>query len=314
MNRTSVLLLATALTFTIGACSPRSAPSVKPATPASASSAPAPRLAAGESLGKALGLSAAANLRDLGGYRTSDGRTVKHGLVYRSDVFNPMSVDDQAKLARLGLERDYDLRTSAEIEQQPDQIPEGVGYIHLDVLADATEAAPAQLGDLLKDPKRASAELGGGKLEALFADAYRQFVSLPSAQKSYRELFTSLADQSALPAVFHCTTGKDRTGWASAALLSLLGVPKETVMEDYLRTNDYLLPYYSKTIDDFAAGGGDRAIPAAIFGVKPAYLEAAFDEMEKRYGSIENYFTDGLGIGPVQQETLKNIFLQGRGA
>jgi protein-tyrosine phosphatase len=172
-----------------------------------------PRLEAGQSLGHALGLSAATNFRDLGGYKTSAGKTVARGLVYRSDVFHPMREPDIAKLERIGLTRVYDLRTVAEIKAQPDQIPADVTYVHLDALADAQSAAPAQLGALMHHPQKATAELGGGKIEAIFADGYRQFVSLPSAQRAYRELFLSLADTSNLPAVFHCTTGKDCTGW-----------------------------------------------------------------------------------------------------
>jgi protein-tyrosine phosphatase len=90
----------------------------------------------------------------------------------------------------------------------------------------------------------------------LFIGSYRDFVSLPSAMQSYRMLFLSLADRQKLPGVFHCTTGKDRTGWASAALLTLLGVPKETVMADFMRSNEYILPKYQKVIDNFVAGGG----------------------------------------------------------
>jgi protein-tyrosine phosphatase len=140
-----------------------------------------PRLEAGQSLGHALGLAAATSLRDLGGYKTSDGKTVAHRLVYRSDVFHPMSQSDIAQLERIGLTRVYDLRTVAEIKAQPDQIPADVTYVQLDVLADAQSAAPAQLGALMHDPQKATAELGGGKIEAIFADGYRQFVSLPSA-------------------------------------------------------------------------------------------------------------------------------------
>jgi hypothetical protein len=80
------------------------------------------------------------------------------------------------------------------------------------------------------------------------------------------------------------------------------------VFADYLRTNDYLLPYYQQAIDGFVAGGGNRAIPVAIFGVKRAYLEAAFDEMHKRYDSIENYFAEGLGIDAAGQQALRDLF------
>jgi hypothetical protein len=114
------------------------------------------------------------------------------------------------------------------------------------VLADSPQAGPAQLEKLLQDPQAANAKLGGGKAEEGFKEAYREFVTLPSARRAFGKLFLSLGDKEKLPALFHCTTGKDRTGWAAAAFLTLLGVPRETVMEDYLRSNDYLLPAYQK--------------------------------------------------------------------
>lgn len=282
---------------------------VAPATFAQVSGS-MPKLEAGASLGRMLGLSAATNLRDLGGYGTTGGKTVIRGFVYRSDVFSPLGADDITRLGRVGFRQVYDLRTVPEMKAQPDQIPAGAVHVPLNVLADAQSAAPAQLEALMHDPRKANAVLGGGKVEAHFAEGYREFVSLPSAKRAYRELFTALADRSRLPAVFHCTTGKDRTGWAAAALLTLLGVPADTVMADYLRSNDNLLPYYKSTIDRFAAEGGDGAIPIAILGVKREYLEASFDELRKRHGTIEKYFSDGLGIDAATQQRLKDVLLQ----
>ena len=269
-----------------------------------------PRLDPGQSLGNSLGIAALSNLRDVGGYRTGDGATVAHGLVYRSDTFHPMSDEDIAKLKALGLRNNYDLRTNVEVKAKPDQMPPGVRYHHLDVLADAKSNAAARLEALLHDPKKANAELGGGKIEALFKQGYREFISLPSARNAYRSLFLALADRSQLPAVFHCTTGKDRTGWAAAALLSLLGVPRDEVMADFMRTNDYTLPQFRSKIDEFVAAGGERAIAEAILGVKPEYLEASFDEMRKRYGTIERYFSEGLGIDSAGQYALRKLYIE----
>ena len=128
---------------------------------------------------------------------------------------------------------------------------------------------------------------------------------MSSAKIAYSELFLSLADENQLPALFHCATGKDRTGWAAAALLPLMGVPAEVVMEEYLRSNEYILPLYETTIQQFVDGGGDPS----IFGVKEEYLNAALDEMQTEYGSIENYFSDGLGISVEQQTVLRNLYL-----
>jgi protein-tyrosine phosphatase len=271
-----------------------------------------PPLEPGQSLGLALGIASVPNLRDVGGYETKHGRTVARGLVYRSDTFHPMSDEDIAKLQALGLRNDYDLRTKAEVEAKPDQISVGVQYHLLNVLADAKSAAPAEIEALMHEPKKANAALGDGKIEATFKEAYREFMSLPSAKQSYRTLFLSLADRENLPAVFHCTTGKDRTGWAAAALLTLLGVPQETVMEDFMRTNDYTLPQFKPVIDEFAAAGGEHAIAEAVFGVKREYLQASFDEMEKQYGSIEQYFSEGLGIGAAEQNALRALYTEDR--
>jgi protein tyrosine/serine phosphatase len=259
--------------------------------------------------GQSLGIKSVPNLRDLGGYKTGDGRIVAAGLVYRSNQLSGVSRDDMKMLANLKLKSAYDLRTEDERKKRPGELPREVNYVWLDVLADSPQAGPAQLEKLMEDPKAANAELGGGKVEEGFKESYREFVSLPSAKLEFRKLFVSLADPKQLPALFHCTTGKDRTGWAAASLLTLLGVPKDKVMEDYLRSNDYILPAYKKTIDDFVAAGGDPEIPKAILGVKKEYLEAAFDEMQKKYGTVEKYFSEGLGIDATKQDALKELYL-----
>lgn len=260
--------------------------------------------------GVSLGIATVPNLRDLGGYETKGGATVVRGLVYRSNQLAGISPEDMEKIAKLDLKNDYDLRTEAERSPLPDELPPGVNNIWLDVLKDATGSAPTNLLALLQDPKEGNKELGDGKIEAVFISSYRDFVSLSSAKTAYHEFFTSLADQNKLPALFHCTTGKDRTGWGAAALLTLLDVPKETVMKDYLRSNDYILPLYKEVIDGYVAGGGEPSIPQAIFGVKEEYLEASFDEMETKYRSIENYFSEALGIDTAMQNKLRDMYLK----
>lgn len=268
-----------------------------------------PELAPGQSLGIALDIPTVPNLRDVGGYKTRDGKTVARGVAYRSDTFNPMSAEEIKRLERLALENDYDLRTNAEVKAMPDELPPGVEYHQLNVLADEKGAAAAELEALLHQPKKANKVLGDGKIEAMFMQVYRAFITLPSAKQSYRALFQDLANPEMAPGVFHCTTGKDRTGWAAAALLTLLGVPAETVMADYMRTNDYTLPQFQHAIDAFVAGGGERSIALAVLGVKPEYLKASLDEMRKQYGSIEGYFSEGLGIDAEGQQALRERFL-----
>ncbi|MFZ1199752.1 MAG: tyrosine-protein phosphatase [Desulfobacterales bacterium] len=296
--------------FGVGFLNPFGGPAFHESSAGGPSAGTLPQLAPGQSLGIALGIPTVANLRDVGGYETRDGATVARGLAYRSDTFNPMTAADIKKLERLALKNDYDLRTTAEVKAKPDEMPPGVHYHLLNVLADAKSAAPAELEALLHEPKKANVALGGGRIEALFMEGYREFIFLPSAKQSYRTLFLSLVEKQMAPGVFHCTTGKDRTGWAAAALLTLLGVPNETGMADYMRTNEYTLPQFKHVIDDFVAAGGDRAIALAIFGVKPEYLEASFEEMHKQYGTIERYFSKALGIDAAGQKVLRDLFLE----
>ena len=261
--------------------------------------------------GHSLGIQTVPNFRDLGGYQTSDGSTVVEGLVFRANQLSGISPEDMEKVAELGLKIAYDLRTVDERDARPDELPPGVELVVLDILADSPQAGPAMLEKLMTDPREANEVLGGGKAEEGFRASYREFVSLPSAKKEFSKLFRGLGDSDGLPSVFHCTTGKDRTGWAAAALLTLLGVPRDHVMEDFLRSNEYILPAYQEVIDGFVAKGGDAAIPNAILGVKPEYLEAAFEEMQSQYGTMEKYFSEGLGVDAGQQESLRDLFLEG---
>ena len=259
--------------------------------------------------GLSLGIASIPNLRDMGGYKTASGATIARGLLYRSNQLLNISSEDMLLLAQLNLKSDFDLRTEKERGDYPDELPASVNNVWLDVLADDPNSGPANLIELLRDPLKANEELGDGKVEDLFMLAYCQFISLESAKSAFRELFLSLGDKNKLPALFHCTTGKDRTGWAAAAFLTLMGVPMDVVIEDYMRSNEYILPMYTTLIQQFVDGGGVRSIPEAILGVKEEYLRAAFDEMQSKYGSIENYFSKALGITTTQQIAIKNLYL-----
>lgn len=260
--------------------------------------------------GKNAGIASIPNLRDLGGYKTSDGKVVATGLIYRSNQLSGIPPKDMEQLGKLGLKNAFDLRTAEERNKRPEELPPGVNYVVLDVLADSPQAGPAMLEKLMSDPKAANEQLGGGKVEENFKKGYREFISLPSAKREFSKLFLALGDNKQVPALFHCTTGKDRTGWAAAAFLTLMGVPKDKVYEDYLLSNDNILTAYKGAIDSFVAAGGDGEIPKAILGVKAEYLDAAFEEMNKQYGSIEQYFAAGLGISKAKQAELRKRYLK----
>ena len=193
---------------------------------------------------------------------------------------------------------------------QPDRLPPGTDYVVGDVLKDSADAVPAQLLKVVTDPKAAEEMLGGGKALPLFESGYRAIVSLPSARAGYHRLFSDLTQEEHGPALFHCTTGKDRTGWAAASILMLLGVSDDLVMKEYLLTNTQLLPAEKPVLDHFRALGGDPHVLRPVVAVAPEYLEAALDEMRKEFGTTEGYFTEGLKIGEGAQKALRGAFVE----
>ncbi len=258
--------------------------------------------------GAGLGLATAPNLRDVGGWPTRDGARVVRGVLYRSTDLSRLAGSDVPALAGLGIRSVYDLRTEGERDAAPDVLPPGAAYHPLDVLADSTMAVPASLMALLADPPAATEALIGTRVRGLFDVAYREMVGLPSALAGYRAMFTDLADAAGRPALVHCTAGKDRTGWAVAALLGLLGVSDDDVLAEYLRTNDLLLPALEPMLAQFRDAGGDPSVLVPVLGVDPAYLAAGLDEMTRRFGSIEGYFSTGLGLDVRTIDRLRQVF------
>jgi protein-tyrosine phosphatase len=250
------------------------------------------------------------NLRDLGGWPTADGGRVRSGLLYRSVELGNVTDADMPAVDALGLRTVYDLRTDAERSQTPDRVPQGADHVVVNVLADLPGAQPAQMLQVLHDPKGAEKMLGGGKGAKMMEETYPEFVTLGSALKGWPHFFSGIAQEQKRPALFHCTTGKDRTGWAAASTLTLLGVSEDDVMREYLLTNDQLLPALKPVFDKFASQGGDPKMLRPVLGVEPQYLKAAFDEMRKKYGTIQKYFADGLGLGADVQTALRDAFVE----
>ena len=260
--------------------------------------------------GASIPLASLPNLRDLGGWPTKDGGRVRSGLVYRSTELGKLAGDDVAAVDGLGLRTVFDMRTEAERSAEPDRLPHGAELAVIDVLADSSGAAPAQLIKVLGDPAAATPLLGDGKAVKLFEHGYREIVSLPSALAAYRLFLLDLSQPEHRPALFHCTTGKDRTGWGAALLLMLLGVSDEDVMRDYLLTNSQLVPAMQPVFDRFQAAGGDPDVLRPVIGVEQEYLEASLDEMRQRFGSLEGYVTEGLQLGPEVLDALRAAFVE----
>ncbi|MFZ3469839.1 tyrosine-protein phosphatase [Streptomyces sp. 4.24] len=260
-----------------------------------------------------------ANLRDLGGTPLPGGRTVRSGLVFRSGQLDRLDLEADRAVAALELRTVLDFRTDVERAEHPDRIPAGARLLIADVLADKVNAdtggaedsggpgkiPAAQLKDMLSDPVVAEEHLGGGKAQALFASVYRSLVSSGSAQAAYRLMLTELADPGAGPLLFHCTAGKDRTGWGATVILSLLGADDETLMDEYLSVNPAVRIAFAPLIENFTAAGGDPDLALALIGVFPSYLEAALEEVDTRYGSMEKYVREGLGVPDETVEALR---------
>src|SRR6185312_749050 len=183
-----------------------------------------------------LHLASAPNFRDLGGLRTADGRWVRMALLYRSDQLNRLTEPDLAALDALHLATIYDFRTDRERQAGPDKTPSGAHEVVADVLADQKVPTDKDMAN----PTALKQYAAGGA--ASFADGYRHFVSSPVAAKAYHEFLAGLADRRTYPAVFHCTGGKDRTGWGAAIVLSALGVPRQAIIDDYMASTRYLEP------------------------------------------------------------------------
>jgi protein-tyrosine phosphatase len=246
---------------------------------------------------RSLHLASAPNFRDVGGYRTRDGRWVRMGVAYRSDQLDRLTDQDLAVIAELAPTMVVDLRTDAERRGGADRVPPGARPLVEDVLADAPPGGPAM--GALTTPDAAAQFL---------VAANRQFVDLPSARKAYAGLFGELEDANG-EVIYHCSAGKDRTGWASAVLLTLLGVPRETVVADYLASNGYLT---DKNAALFQKLPPQRAaIMEPLMTVRRAYIDAAFDEAERQYGSIDRYADQALGLDAAAVARLKARFLEG---
>ncbi|MDX6741410.1 tyrosine-protein phosphatase [Actinocorallia sp. A-T 12471] len=247
--------------------------------------------------GLSLGLETAPNARDLGGYATADGRAVRPGLVLRTEALHQLSDADIARLRALGVRDVVDFRGAPEIAMSgEDLLPDGTSYHHLPVVAEDHDIY-ALIAPLVidPDPELQRRTLADGRAEAIMVDLYRWFVTDAEAREPFARAL-SLVERAETPVLFHCTAGKDRTGWMAALLLTALDVPRETIMADYLLTNER-----QANLTDLFKGRAspiDPALLAPLLDVRAPYLEAAFDQAEKDHGSVEDFLTDALGADP----------------
>ncbi|MGW0994367.1 tyrosine-protein phosphatase [Streptomyces sp. NPDC002520] len=243
-------------------------------------------------------LAGAVNVRDIGGYRTGTGREVRHGRVFRADALGKLTDADVAALATLRLRTVVDFRVPGEVGRDgADRLPAGLTTTSRPVDDLGLSAAIlAVIGS--GDPVRQQEALGDGKAEQLMRSVYRAFVTGADNRRQFAETLRDIADHKASPLLYHCTSGKDRTGWMSYLLLRALGVPSATAEKDYLLSNDFRADADRRTRDGLEQAGlmrnPDLLIP--VQEVRDDYLAAALDQAEHDYGSLNGYLTDGLGL------------------
>ena len=253
-----------------------------------------------------LALDGAPNFRDLGGYETVDGRRVKWGQFYRSDDLAALTDADLEKVAGLGLQLVCDFRSESEKEAEPDRLP----------ATSPPEVADLAIGAesfMVKDLREriSSGDLEGLDLRAMMIEGNRQFATTFSPQ--YAAMFERLTEAENRPALVHCTAGKDRAGFASAMILSVLGVPRETVMEDFLLTNHYTRRATERQlfmIELFSLFRVDSEALRPLFGVEPAYLEAAFEAIDAQWGDFDTYRREALGLDDAELEAFRMAVLE----
>ena len=233
------------------------------------------------------------SLRDVAGngYRTRDGRQLRRNMVYRSGELQ-LSDEDTLSLVGLGLTAIHDLRTAEEVAAHPDAVVPGATWRHFDV-------AGIPMDDLIDLPDEQTAI-------ALMEHVYRSFVEDPRSRRSFGSLLARVADHPG-PQLIHCTTGKDRTGWVAALLLSVAGVPDEMVVADYLLSNECARASRGQYLTMVETALGPELVPVyqRVLVADERYLRVARDAAEAAYGSLEGYLTHGLGLETAVLERLR---------
>ncbi len=238
-----------------------------------------------------LELAGVSNLRDLGGYRTADGRVVRRGLVFRSAALAGLTEADMATVDALGLHTICDLRGVEESQRAVTRLA-GPRIVPLPI----EPTVGAGLRDILQT-KHATGEA----LHAVLEQAYVAYAL--SSQAQFRTLLDLIADGHT-PLLFHCAAGKDRTGFAAALLLQALGVPWETVAGDFEATNRLWRR------DTVPSADLPPDIREALLRADPALLQAAFDSACKHYGSFDAYLDEAFGFGPERLQRLRDLLLE----
>ena len=237
-------------------------------------------------------LAGASNFRDLGGYAGAGGRRVKWRRIFRADHLAALTAEDRAHLAALGIARAVDFRGEHERAVLGYTLPRVEQHV---LTIEPTVVQRAQ--QLLQ----AGHALTAREAVGLMQDTYRGFVGENAPR--FAQLFALLL-ASDVPLVFHCTAGKDRTGFAAALVLLALGVPRDVVMQDYLLTNTlYRRP-------EGLAGPAPREVLEVLWRVQEDFLNAALDSVDRHPGGFDGYLAGVLDVHDAERLRLEALYLE----
>ena len=260
-----------------------------------------------------IGLTGVENARQLGGYVTADGRTVKDGVLLRTGKLSGATDADLARLREVyNLTAVVDFRTTAEIAQGPDPAMEGVSNTQINILGDDDASTGAVTGIYGADPIQAIIDIA--KSGQFGADMYASFLSSERGLAGYRQFFQALLNQKEGAILWHCTGGKDRAGTAAVLLLSALGVDRETVLQDFALTNDFnaqKILYMGAQAADRGESAGVVELVRTLTGVNYDYMAAMLDMIDAQYGSMDAFLTaaDGMALTAGQLAQLREMYL-----
>jgi len=240
-------------------------------------------------------LEGAVNFRDLGGYPAEGGRTMRWRTIYRSDSLSDLTDSDVCGFRQLGINTLCDFRLSEESERKPNRLPSGhrINVVPLRFVPEGTL-------DMLSAIDRG--QYGPADVEREVLIHYRKFVNEHASE--YRRVFEVILSKDSLPLLMHCTSGKDRTGFAAAAVLLAVGVPREIIVEDYAMTNDF-----RRDIRHLFSNAVSKPTIDALTSANPRYIEAALDEIGARFGTTEAWL-QSLGVTPSRRARLRDLLTE----
>ncbi|MEU9112514.1 tyrosine-protein phosphatase [Streptomyces sp. NPDC048483] len=244
------------------------------------------------------------NFRDVGGLPTVDGRRIRQGRLFRSGHLAHATEADAAFLGGLGLHTVFDFRNAADIKLEgPDVTLPGVRNVNIP-LTDPADGAEfwAMVRDGELDQLRVA--LGDGKAAARMAATYRHIIT--HRTEDHSRVLHAIAEDS-VPALMHCAAGKDRAGLSVAVTLLAVGVERDAIETDYLKSNDPHRRYKIRRSDSSPVGMSAEVMEllSPLFGAHTDYLTAAFDAIEQTWGSTETYLAKGLKLTPATREQLR---------